>query len=87
MNRWLNLEKAIALYGFSSCLIDARLIGANVRAVRETQGWGAVQKGEVGVLRHISSVGTAYAEFPSQSNWAGDWRCFEVAIGDEEDIL
>ena len=82
---WTSLE-------FLAGKIDTmRLIGRTVRAVSATNGWGAIEKGEEGVLTQIHWDGTAKADFEVQSGWYGKWNCFEVFMAgmslDEEDIL
>ena len=82
---WTNLE-------FLAGKIDTmRLIGRTVRAVTATNGWGAIEKGEEGVLTQIHWDGTAKADFDKQPAWYGKWNCFEVFMAgmslDEEDIL
>jgi len=72
--------------------IDSRtLIGRKVRAVSATNGWGAIEEGDEGVLRNISWDGTARADFKKQGGWYGKWKCFDVFMAgisvDEEDIL
>lgn len=82
---WTNLE-------FLAGKIDMkRLIGRKVQAVNATNGWGAIEKGEEGVLTQIHWDGTAKADFSKQPAWYGKWNCFDVYMAgmslDEEDIL
>jgi len=72
--------------------IDSKtLIGRKVRVVSATNGWGAIEEGEEGVLKQISWDGTARADFVKQPAWFGKWNCFDVFMAgisvDEEDIL
>ena len=82
---WTNLK-------FLAGKVDTKhLVGRTVRAVRATNGWGAIEEGDEGTLRNVSWDGTARADFEKQPAWYGKWDCFEVFMAgmslDEEDIL
>lgn len=53
-------------------------VGDKVRVIAESNGWGAVSKGDVGVIAHVSDT-HLQVNFPAQSDWRGTHNCFELA--------
>ena len=52
-------------------------VGDRVRAIAESNGWGKVKKGDIGVITHITDTHLRI-DFPEQKAWHGEHRCFEL---------
>lgn len=52
-------------------------VGDKVRVLSESDGWGSVKKGDIGVVREIHSTSLS-VDFPNQSFWEGKPECFEL---------
>lgn len=85
MENWVSLSKLIG-----NVNADV-LVGKTCRAIKATNGWGGIEKGEIGILAGISWTGSCCAHFESFNGlWHGKYDCFEVLMegrADEEDIL
>ena len=61
-------------------------VGESVRVIGETYGWGAVTKGDIGVIKSAGNSSTAYTvTFPNQSRWSGSEACFEKIDSTDKD--
>jgi hypothetical protein len=55
-------------------------VGDRVIAIAESDGWGDVEKGDVGtVVKFYDKTDIYYVDFPNQSGWAGKEKCFQLA--------
>jgi hypothetical protein len=55
--------------------------GDVVRVIGETDGWGAVSYGDIGIVRsvhHYFKDDNYVVDFPSQSSWSGHSSCFSL---------
>lgn len=60
-------------------------VGDKVKAITQTNGWGDVEKGDVGVITHTPETHPAgkalyRADFPNQMGWNGKECCFELVV-------
>jgi hypothetical protein len=53
-------------------------VGDSVVVVSESDGWGEVKKGDIGVVKTLESDGDYYVDFPNQKNWFGTEECFRA---------
>ena len=53
-------------------------VGDKVKAVKETNLWGEVKPGDIGVITKVLD-GLYVADFPAQKGWLGKEECFELA--------
>jgi hypothetical protein len=56
-------------------------IGDSVKVIAETNGWGKVNYGEIGIVRsvdHFREDDNYIVDFPSQSFWSGQSSCFSL---------
>lgn len=52
-------------------------VGDKVKAVKETNCWGDVRPGDIGVITKVLD-GLYVADFPAQKSWHGKEECFEL---------
>ena len=45
-------------------------VGAEVRAISESNGWGAIEKGDIGKVKSCGDYGYLSIDFPNQSWWS-----------------
>jgi hypothetical protein len=53
-------------------------VGDSVVVVSESDGWGEVKKGDIGVVKTLESDGGYCVDFPNQSGWFGTEECFRA---------
>lgn len=55
-------------------------VGDKVIAIAESHGWGDVKKGDVGTVNsiHRKDSDIIFVDFPEQTNWTGELRCFKA---------
>ena len=52
-------------------------VGDKVEVLSESDGWGNVSAGDIGMVRSVSGD-TLNVDFPSNSNWIGNKSCFKL---------
>lgn len=53
-------------------------VGDKVRGIGQSDGWGNVKRGDIGVVKVVNSPSIYTVNFPNQSDWTGNEKCFEL---------